>query len=162
MRTPFTPLSHQDEQALIERLNCNASTIPTPASAIIHGNPAALHIAHSAMIGGALCNTEGGRIFVDEYSFCGQDCAFLTGQHPMELRMAKRRNTLVRGDRNIIIGKGVWIASRAIIIGPCRIGDHAVIAAGSVVLPGDYEGGCMYAGNPAVFKKRIEFAPDAD
>jgi acetyltransferase-like isoleucine patch superfamily enzyme len=162
MRTPYTPITYQEEQELIERLNCNVSTTHTTGSIIIHGDPSALHVAHTAMIANTLCNTEGGHIYVDEYSFCGQESAFLTGEHPIELKMAKRRNTLIRNKGTIIIGKGVWIASRAIIIGPCRIGDHAVIAAGSVVLPGDYEGGCLYAGNPAVFKKRIEFAEDTE
>ena len=49
----------------------------------------------------------------------------------------------------------MFIGAGSILIGPCTIGDDAVIGAGSVVTSGDYESGCLYAGNPAVFKKRI-------
>jgi serine acetyltransferase len=36
-------------------------------------------------------------------------------------------------NRDIIIESGAWIASRAIIIGPCRIGRNAVIGSGCIV-----------------------------
>ena len=35
--------------------------------------------------------------------------------------------------RDIIVRKGVWIGSNAIILGPCEIGENSVIAAGSIV-----------------------------
>ncbi len=35
--------------------------------------------------------------------------------------------------RDITIGKGCYIGTNAIIIGPCTIGNNAVVGAGSVV-----------------------------
>ncbi|ARU01554.1 acyltransferase [Yoonia vestfoldensis] len=47
------------------------------------------------------------------------------------------------------IGTGVWIGLRAVILPQCRrIGDHAVIGAGSVVTR-DVPAGAVVAGNPA-------------
>jgi len=47
-----------------------------------------------------------------------------------------------------IIGAGVDVGSNSVVIGHVRVGDHAVIGAGSVVLH-DVEPGAVVAGNPA-------------
>jgi acetyltransferase-like isoleucine patch superfamily enzyme len=44
-----------------------------------------------------------------------------------------RQNSVPIEGRDIIIGKGVWVASGSIIIGPCVIGDNSVIGAGCVI-----------------------------
>jgi sugar O-acyltransferase (sialic acid O-acetyltransferase NeuD family) len=59
---------------------------------------------------------------------------------------------------NVHIGRGVTIGTGAVIINgapgrPIVIGDNAVIAAGACVTK-DVEPGCLYAGVPAVLKKR--------
>jgi len=35
--------------------------------------------------------------------------------------------------RDVVIGRGAWVSSNALVLGPCRIGEHAVVAAASVV-----------------------------
>ena len=58
---------------------------------------------------------------------------------------------------DIRIGKGVWIGSNAIILGPCNIGDHAVVAAGSVVIPDtQIESLAIFGGVPARYIKTID------
>jgi len=54
-----------------------------------------------------------------------------------------------------VIKDGVWVASNATIIGPCIIGENAVIGAGSVVL-GDVEPYTIVAGNPARVIRKIQ------
>jgi acetyltransferase-like isoleucine patch superfamily enzyme len=160
MKTKFTPLSAEEHELLAQSHTAQPALVPAdPGTARIHGPQEWLHITNSTSCSTTLFNTVSGHIYVGAWSFFGQDCAVLTGEHPSWKQLDNRQLEIVTECNHIVIGKGVWIASRAIIIGPCRIGDHAVIAAGSVVLPGDYEGGCLYAGNPAVFKKRIEFDP---
>ncbi|MBH3014644.1 acetyltransferase [Serratia marcescens] len=63
-----------------------------------------------------------------------------------------------RHDRNvtapIIIGKNAWICAGAVILPGVTIGENSVIGANSVVncnVPDN----TMYAGTPAVFKKKI-------
>lgn len=51
-------------------------------------------------------------------------------------------------DYPIIVGSDVYIGYGALIIGPCKIGDGAVIAAGAVVT-GDVEPYAIMGGNPA-------------
>ncbi|MBM7331737.1 hypothetical protein JS562_54220, partial [Agrobacterium sp. S2] len=80
-------------------------------------------------------------------------CVFLTGTHNISQR-AEQRQLFPTEGRDIIIGEGVWIATNATIIGPCSIGDDAVIAAGAVVVD-NIEAGWLYAGVPARKVKRL-------
>jgi len=56
--------------------------------------------------------------------------------------------------KEIRIGNNVWICSGAIILGGVTIGDHVVVAAGSVVNR-DLESGYIYAGAPAKPVKKL-------
>lgn len=99
-------------------------------------------------------NVNSGTVTIGDNSFFGHDVMCLTGSHDTS-KFGEDRKHFGRKGSDIVIGSGVWIASRAVILGPCRIGDNAVIAAGSIVLPGDYESGCLYAGAPATLRKRL-------
>lgn len=54
-----------------------------------------------------------------------------------------------------VIGNNVWIGANAIILGNVKVGDHAIIGAGSVVLK-DVEPYSVVAGNPAKFIKQAQ------
>lgn len=99
-------------------------------------------------------NVNSGTVTIGDNSFFGHDVMCLTGSHDTS-RFGEERKRFGRKGSDIKIGSGVWIASRAVILGPCVIGDNAVIAAGSVVLPGEYEANCLYAGVPAKLRKRL-------
>lgn len=91
-----------------------------------------------------LFNVSSGTITVGDGSFFGHNVCLLAASHPQKgNRQAVRKN-----GHDIVIGKNVWIASNVTIIGPCKIGDNAVIGAGSVVTR-DLEGDWVYAGVPA-------------
>ena len=83
-----------------------------------------------------LFNTSSGNIEVGDYTFTGHNVSIITGTHEYEDFLFKRMGAIPKKGRNIVVGKGVWIGSNAVILGPSNIGDHAVIAAGSVVIPG--------------------------
>lgn len=51
-------------------------------------------------------------------------------------------------EREVIIGNGVWIGARAIILPGVHIGDNSIIGAGSVVTK-DVPNNSIVAGNPA-------------
>jgi maltose O-acetyltransferase len=50
--------------------------------------------------------------------------------------------------RGVYVEKGAWIGSEALLVG-CRIGEGAIVAAGTVVRCQDVAPGVMVAGNPA-------------
>lgn len=53
------------------------------------------------------------------------------------------------GKKEIKIGNNVWIGWNCTILKGVQIGDHSIVAAGSVVLAGHYPNGSLIAGNPA-------------
>ena len=105
----------------------------------------------------ALFNCSSGDISIGDHTFFGHNVCLLTGTHDFHKKERGRQGAIPQKGRDIRIGKGVWIASNATILGPCTIGDHAVIAAGSLVCGGDLPGGFIYAGSPAKPVKPIDF-----
>jgi acetyltransferase-like isoleucine patch superfamily enzyme len=114
----------------------------------VWGDRSRVHIARSAYMVNALFNVSSGTITVGEHTFAGHNVSLITGTHDYNAFLEQRRVDVPRSGRDIEIGAGVWIGSNALILGPCRIGDHAVIAAGAVVT-GDVAAYTIVAGVPA-------------
>ena len=53
-----------------------------------------------------------------------------------------------------MIGEGVWLASDVLVLGPVTIGEHAVVAGGSLVRE-DVAPYTVVAGRPAKVVKKI-------
>ena len=119
-----------------------------------HGDRSRLHIPDSAVVNNALFNLSGGTITLGEYAFFGHDVAVLTGTHDIELFGRDRQLGFPRSGRDVVIGDGVWLASHVLVLGPVTIGDHAVVAAGSLVRE-DVEPYTVVAGRPAKVIKSI-------
>jgi len=66
--------------------------------------------------------------------------------------------------QRVAIGHHVALSNTLVntVIGACTIGDDAAVAAGSLVLGGTPEAGCVYAGVPARWVKKIDFLPDEE
>lgn len=75
----------------------------------------------------------------------GPGAQILTADHPRDA--AERRSGLEFG-RPVTIGRNVWIGGGALILPGVRIGDDAIIGAGSVVTR-DVPAGATALGNPA-------------
>ena len=101
----------------------------------VWGDPLRLNIHPTAIINDALLNTNSGTITIGAYSFTGHGVSILTGSHYMRKKNTQRMGFPSEG-RDIVIGTGVWLASKCIVMGPCRIEDHAVVTGGAVVVPG--------------------------
>ena len=70
-------------------------------------------------------------------------------------RNRRRQTAIQRSGRDVVVGEGAWLASHALVLGPCRIGEHAVVAAGSLVTR-DVAPYTLVAGRPATLVRRIE------
>lgn len=104
----------------------------------------------------AFFNTINGTISIGDFSFFGQGCMVLTGGHDYTLVNSARQWAIPKGDRDISIGRGVWIGSGAIILSGVKIADHSVVAAGAIVTRSCEKPG-IYAGVPAKLIKEIVF-----
>jgi acetyltransferase-like isoleucine patch superfamily enzyme len=78
----------------------------------------------------------------------------LTGRHDIAKFDRARQQCVPSSGRNIVVKRGAWIASNALVIGPCEIGEHSVVAAGSIVIR-DVPPYSVVAGNPAKVIKKI-------
>lgn len=90
------------------------------------------------------------KVTIEKNVITGHDIMLITGSHDPTVFGEERRAS--NGGGPITIHEGAWICSRAIIIGPCDIGEHAVVGAGAVVID-DVPPYTLVAGNPAVIKK---------
>jgi acetyltransferase-like isoleucine patch superfamily enzyme len=85
-----------------------------------------------------------GGIDIGDEVMIGPNVSLITSGHPIE--PSRRRDGVVA--RPIVIGRNVWIAAGATIIGGVTVGDNSVVAAGSVVTR-DVPPDTLVAGNPA-------------
>jgi acetyltransferase-like isoleucine patch superfamily enzyme len=106
-------------------------------------------LGENTRLNDAVLNVVSGDIRIGDHSFLGHGVSLLTGTHDYRARRAERQMSSPKTGRDIIIGKGVWIASNATVIGPCVIGDDAVVAAGAVVTMSEVPAGSIVGGVPA-------------
>lgn len=131
--------------AALKRLNYLLSVTPT-----IWGPEEKLHLSKLATVQMCTFNTNSGEITIGDYTFAGMNVSLLAGSHDPRLVGLPRRDSELKDGCDIVIGKGVWLASGCTILGPVNIEDNAVIAAGAVVVPGTYvKAGEIYGGIPA-------------
>ena|ERR1022692_1453360 len=100
---------------------------------IVSGPVSRVRISPTVGLANVLINTSGGFVEIGEYVFFGHDVLLLTGTHDFSTIGPERQLVRQTLDRNIVIESGAWIASRAVIVGPCNIGMNAVIGCGCVV-----------------------------
>lgn len=114
----------------------------------IVGDPLRIDVAADVALTDALMNCASGAITIGRHTFLGHGVSLLAGTHDYRRFGPERRTAIPSTGYDIVIGEGVWISSNATIVGPCRIGDHAVIAAGAVVTC-DVPAYCVAGGVPA-------------
>ncbi len=93
-----------------------------------------------------------GSIHIENFVFFGHNVMVLARGHDYKKILKERQESIT--ESSILIKKGAWIGSRAIILGGVVIGENAVIAAGSIVTK-NVEDNSVVAGNPAKFIKFI-------
>ena len=99
---------------------------------VISGPVSRVRVSPTAGLGNVLINTACGYVDIGDYVFFGHDVLLLTGTHNFRARGVERQ-AIPQANRNIVIENGVWIASRAVIVGPCTVGENSVIGCGCIV-----------------------------
>jgi acetyltransferase-like isoleucine patch superfamily enzyme len=117
-------------------------------ASVVYGPNDRVFIGKHVNLQNVVLNTKSGQIHIGDFSFFGHDCMLLTGVHDSALRDRARIDEHPTSGNDIRIGRGVWISSRAIILGGVSLADNCVIAAGSVVTR-DCPESAIYAGIPA-------------
>lgn len=115
---------------------------------LVYGDPERLHVHPTAVLNNALINLSSGEVTVGEHAFFGHNVSVLTGTHDWTTFGAERQVAVPASGRDVVIEEGAWVSSNATVVAPCRIGAHAVVGVGSLVLR-DVEPYTVVAGNPA-------------
>lgn len=118
-----------------------------------HGPDCKIH--QTANVADAIFNANSGIITVDEYVFFGHGVNLLAGTHDAKKTGLDRQRAVPRDGYDITIERGAWLASNVTIIGPSRIGENSVIAAGAVVI-GDVPANAFVGGIPARVLKMLD------
>ena len=124
-------------------------------SVAIRGDKRLISIHRTARVQNALINVGCGRVTVEENAFFGYNVCLLTGRHDVTKFGKERKRAVPQEGCDIMIRRGAWVATNAIILGPCEVGEHAVVGAGSVVTK-DIPPYHVVAGNPAKVIRRLE------
>lgn len=82
---------------------------------------------------GTFVNTVGGTVTIEEDAFLGNNVSLLTGSHDIRKFGQERMHGTSSKRADIIIRRGAWVANSCTIIGPCDIGENAVVTAGTTV-----------------------------
>ncbi len=120
----------------------------------VYGDPERLHLAPTAVVNDSLFNLSSGEITVGEWGMLAHGVTILTGIHDVTKLGPERQAAVPLSGRDVVIEEGAWLAANVTVIGPCRIGAHAVVAAGSLVRH-DVEPFSFVAGVPARVVGRI-------
>jgi len=99
--------------------------------------------------------TIGSEVYIGDDVMMGPDCIIYTANHRFDRVDIPMREQGFLGVRPVVIGNDVWIGGRVIILPGVRIGEGAIIGAGSVVSK-DVPPYAIVGGVPAkVIKYRI-------
>ena len=95
-----------------------------------------------------------GKVVIGDNFHSGQECLMITSYHKYDGGDAIPYDTKKNIDKDIIIENNVWLGDRVIVLGGVKIGEGAIIQAGSVVVS-DIPKYAIAGGHPAkVFKYR--------
>ena len=120
------------------------------------GRDAEVIIGDYCSLVGAIIATNG-RVIIGDYTFMAHEVVIADGHWASPANEEERPDAAVMsGSRsNVEIGRNVWIGAQAIIIGSVRIGDSAIIGAGTLVTR-DVPDYTLCAGNPMRIVRSIQ------
>lgn len=114
----------------------------------VFGPPDRLQLAPTAVVNNVIFNTVSGAIVIGEWVMIAHGVYLATGEHDITKFNQERHVTAPYYDWDIVVEEGAWLATNVTVLGPCRIGKHAVVAAGSLVRS-DVPAYAVVAGVPA-------------
>ena len=95
-------------------------------------------------------NANGGKITIGKGSYIAPNVGIITTNH--DLNDPDRHCS----PRDVTLGEKCWLGMNVVVLPGVILGDHTIVAAGSVVTKSFPEGWAVLAGSPAKILKKIE------
>ena len=109
-----------------------------------------IHVGNSFYAGYNCTILDMAEVRIGDHCMIGPNVGIYTAGHSIEPKGRNKSGYAIP----IIIGKDVWIGGSCVILAGVTIGDHSIVAAGSVVTK-DVPANVIVAGNPAKVIKSI-------
>jgi acetyltransferase-like isoleucine patch superfamily enzyme len=93
-----------------------------------------------------------GRIVIGDQCLISQFVSIIAANHCTDRQMPVREQAHDLSQRNVTIGNDVWLGANCVVLPGVKIGDGAIIGAGSIVVS-DVPEYVVAAGVPAIVKK---------
>lgn len=110
-----------------------------------------VHFGKRVVVNFSCCFVDDGDIYIGDDTMIGPNCTLATSIHPVSPRLRKYK---IQRNKQIHIGKNVWLGAGAIILPGVTIGDNSIVGAGSVVTK-DVPANVIVVGNPAHVQRQI-------
>ena len=92
-----------------------------------------------------------GHIYVGDHTMFGPNVTIATANHPINIEL---RSKGLQYNKDVHIGKNVWLGANVVVVPGVKIGDNSVIGAGSVVTK-DIPSNVVAVGNPCKVLREI-------
>ena len=142
---------HYEENDIVSKLGGGKIFVYQPFKIAGEKN---ITIHSPASIGpGSTLYTTGAKLIIGSHFIAGPNLTIITGDHKyipgrfLDSISGKEKEPGVY-DKDVIIGKDVWVGANVTILKGCHIGDSSIVAAGSLVI-GDVPPFAIVGGVPA-------------
>lgn len=115
-----------------------------------------VHIGNGVYANFSLTLVDDGHIYIGDKTMIAPNVTIATASHPINSAMRKKA---LQYNKDVHIGKNVWLGAGAIILPGVSIGDNTVIGAGSVVTRSIPEN-VIAVGNPCKVLRKIDERDD--
>jgi acetyltransferase-like isoleucine patch superfamily enzyme len=121
--------------------------------------PGRLSLGEGVFIGaGVNLRAAGGEVTIGSHTALAQHTVVVAANHHVRQGLRYLQATWEEARTGVAVGNNVWVSANCVLLPGCRIGDNAVIAAGSVVR-GTVPPGEIWGGVPARKLKDVPAGP---
>lgn len=156
IRAPFSLITLGDNCSIVSSsYRCTASSIYAPTKFRTFASSARIFIGNNVGLNGTSIVARTKSIYIGDGTMIAPNCVIMDSDfHALWPPENRENNPALERDKDIFIGKNVWIGSQVIILKGVTIGDNSIIAAGSLVAR-DIPASVLAGGNPARVIKEL-------
>ena len=150
IRCPFSLIHIGNDVSIVSSsYRCTSSSIFAPTKLSTLNPSSVINIGNSVGLNGTSIVARTRSIIIGDGTMIAPNCTIMDSDfHALWPPENRTNNPAPQRDKDIVIGKNVWLGSRVIVLKGVSIGDNSIISAGSIVNT-DIPANVLAGGNPA-------------